>query len=220
MSYPHQAPEFRPAAVPARRPASVTLAAVVLALMTLGAVAYAVTALLALGGTVDRFRAAAGTGADADDISAMVTLLRVGTIVSAMVTVLVGLVLVGLAVGLLAGRRGAQLSTWVVSGLGLLGGCCTLAALVGQRAAPLEVGDPGLLPLLGEAYPAWWLPVNAGLSVAQLLGYLVVAVLLALPAAHRWFGAHRPAQPAAPPQNPYHLRPPQGARPPEWKESR
>ncbi|WP_243707838.1 hypothetical protein [Micromonospora sp. KC606] len=192
------------------------MAATVLALMTLGAVAYAVTALLALGGTVDRFRTAAdGTGAATDDVDTVVTLVRAGTIVSAMVTVLVGLVLVGLAAGLLAARPVARVSTWVVSGLGLLGGCCTLAALVGQRAAPLKVGDAGLLPLLGEAYPAWWLPVNAGLSVAQMLGYLVVAVLLVLPASNSWFGARRPARPAEPPENPYGLHLPQGSRPPE-----
>ncbi|TDB73727.1 hypothetical protein E1165_16495 [Micromonospora sp. KC723] len=205
---------FRPAVTSARRPAVVTLAAAVLALMALGAVAYAVTALLALGGTVDRFRTAtAGTGAD--DVNAVVTLVRAVTIVSAMVTILVGLVLVGLAAGLLAGRRGARVSTWVVSGLGLLGGCCTVAALVGQRAAPLKVGDAGLLPLLGEAYPGWWLPLNAGLSVAQMLGYLVVAVLLALPVAHRWFGTRHPVRPELPPENPYRLHLPQGPWPPQ-----
>ncbi|SCG46894.1 hypothetical protein [Micromonospora halophytica] len=208
MSYPDQ--------VPTRRPAVVTLAAAVLALMALGALVYAVATLLALGGTVDRFRAAAAdTVAGADDVDGVVALVRAGAIVSAVLTVLVGVLLVGLATGLLAGRRGARVATWVVGGLGLLAGCCTGALLLGQRATPLETGiDANLLGLLGEAYPSWWLPVNAGVSVAQMLGYLVVAVLLALPAANGWF-ARRPSRPAAPPpENPYRLHPPQGPLPP------
>ncbi|MEV4479964.1 hypothetical protein [Micromonospora coxensis] len=207
MSYPDQ--------VPARRPAAVTLAAAVLALMALGALAYAVATLLALGGTVDRFcAAAADTVAGADDVDGVVALVRAGAIVSAVLTVLVGVLLVGLAAGLLAGRRGARVATWVVSGLGLLGGCCTGALLLGQRAAPLDAGvDPELLGLLAEAYPSWWLPVNAGVSVAQMLGYLVVAVLLVLPTARGWF-ARRPSRPVPPPENPYRLHPPQGPLPP------
>ncbi|MEH1056957.1 hypothetical protein V6U89_17360 [Micromonospora sp. CPCC 206171] len=208
MSYPDQAP--------ARRPAAVTLAAAVLGLMALAAGAYAVAALLALGGTVDRLRsAAAGTSADPDDVDGVVTLLRVTTILSAVLTVLVGLLLVGLAAGLLAGRRGARVATWVVAGLGLLCGCCGLAALVGQRAGPVRTDEQStaeLLGLLGDAYPSWWLPLNAALSVGQVLGYLVVAVLLALPAANGWFGRARPTPPPAPlPYGPY---PPPQAPPP------
>ena len=85
-----------------------------------------------------------------------------------------------------AGRSGARTATWVVAGTGLLCGCCGLAVLVGQRAAPLRLGADDritaeLLGLVGDAYPSWWIPVNATLSVAQILGYLVVAALLTLP---------------------------------------
>ncbi|MEV0808905.1 hypothetical protein [Micromonospora sp. NPDC050200] len=209
MSYPDQAP--------ARRPAAVTSAAAVLGLMALAAGAYAVAALLALGGTVDRLRsAAAGTTAGPDDVDAVVALLRVTTILSAVVTVLVGLLLLGLAAGLLAGRRGARVATWVVAGLGLLCGCGGLAALVGQRAGPLRTGQTTaeLLGLLGDAYPSWWIPVNAALSVGQALGYLVVAVLLALPAANGWFGRARPTPPPPPAPVPYGPYPPPQAPPP------
>ncbi|SCE71780.1 hypothetical protein GA0074696_0415 [Micromonospora purpureochromogenes] len=210
MSYPDQAP--------ARRPAAVTLAAAVLGLMALAAGAYAVAALLALGGTVDRLRsAAAGTTAGPDDVDGVVTLLRVTTILSAVLTVLVGLLLIGLAAGLLAGRRGARVATWVVAGLGLLCGCCGLAALVGQRAGPLRTDEQStveLLGLLGDAYPSWWLPLNGALSVGQVLGYLVVAVLLALPAANGWFGRARPTPPPPPAPVPYGPYPPPQAPPP------
>ncbi|MEU5939114.1 hypothetical protein ABZ807_07965 [Micromonospora sp. NPDC047548] len=208
MSYPDQAL--------ARRPAAVTLAAAVLGLMALAAGAYAVVALLALGGTADRLRsAAAGTTAGPDDVDGVVALLRVVTILSAVLTVLVGLLLLGLAAGLLAGRRGARVATWVVAGLGLLCGCCGLAALVGQRASPLRTDQTTaeLLGLLGDAYPSWWIPVNAALSVGQALGYLVVAVLLALPAANGWFGRARPAPPP-PPYGPNSPPPSYGPYPP------
>ncbi|MGC5017400.1 hypothetical protein [Micromonospora sp. DT47] len=225
MSYPDQ--------VPARRPVAVTLAAAVLALMALCAGAYAVAALLALGGTVDRFRAAAaGTTAGPDDVDGVVLLVRAVTIVSAVLTVLVGVLLVGLAAGLLARRAGARVATWVVCGLGLLCGCCGLATLVVQRTSPLRTDDgtaEQLTGLLGDAYPSWWLPVNGGLSVGQALGYLVVALLLVLPAANAWFRPRSPGPagpgpvpPAPPPYGtapqgpaPYHpYPPPQSPLPP------
>ncbi|MDO3706034.1 hypothetical protein Q3W71_30630 [Micromonospora sp. C28SCA-DRY-2] len=200
MSYPDQAP--------ARRPAVVSLAAAVLAVMAVAALGYAVAGLLALGGAVAEFRsAAAGTSARPDEIDGMVTLLRVSTVLTAVVSLLVGLLLAGLALGLLTGRSGARVGTWVVSGLGLVFGCCGLAVLVGQRAAPLRLGaderaTAELLALLGDAQPGWWLPVNAGLSVGQVLGYLVVAALLALPAANAWFRRRPPVDPTARQQPP------------------
>ncbi|MGC4808016.1 hypothetical protein [Micromonospora sp. DT233] len=198
MSYPEQ--------VPARRPVAVRLAASMLVLMAVGALAYAIAALVTLGGTVDRFRAAAAdTTAGAGAVDGLVTVLRLTVGLSAALTVLVGVVLVGLAFGLLAGRGGARTATWVVAGLGSVVGCCGLATLAGQRAVPLR-GDANdratteLLGLVGDAYPSWWLPVNAALSVGQVLGYLVVTALLALPAANAWFGRRRRAStPVGPP---------------------
>ncbi|MFG1845608.1 hypothetical protein [Micromonospora carbonacea] len=195
MSYPDQAP--------ARRPAAVGLAATVLVLMAAGAVASAVAALLVLGGTVERFRsAAAGTSAAATQVDDVVLLLRGATVASAVVTVLVGVVLVGLAAGLRAGRPGARVATWAVCGLGALFGCCAVTALVGQRAVPLRLSADGrsaaeLLGLVGDAYPGFWLAVNAALSVGQALGYLGVAALLVSPSASAWFRRRHPA-PALP----------------------
>ena len=75
-----------------------------------------------------------------------------------------------------------------------------LTVLVGQRVRPLRLGsgDQGVADLFGTldaAYPSWWVPVNAGVSVAQALGYLVVAVLLALRPANTWFTGRRPTRP-------------------------
>lgn len=200
MSYPDQAPT--------RRPAVVTLAVALLGVMALAALAYAAAGLSTLPGTVDALRSAAGgTAARPEDVDGVVALLWISGVVSAVVSVLATLLLVGLAVGVSAGRPAARVATWVVSGLGLLLGCCGLLTLVGQRAVPLRLGADQrgvaeVLPLVEEAYPGWWLPLGAGLSVGQVLGYLVVAVLLALPAANTWFGRRR-AVPPGPAPYPY-----------------
>ncbi|MGC4860086.1 hypothetical protein [Micromonospora sp. DT41] len=194
MSYPES--------VPARRPAVVLLAATVLLVMAVVALAYAVVGLGTVGGTVDAFRQAArDTSATTQQIDDVVTLLRVSMVLSAVVAALSALVLVGLALWLLTGRPGARVATWVVCGLGLLAGCCSVAVLVGERSAPLRLGaderaTAELLGLIGDAYPSWWIPLNAGLSAGQGLGYLVVATLLVLPAASAWFGRHRRSAPS------------------------
>ncbi|MFC4016732.1 hypothetical protein ACFOW4_02070 [Micromonospora sp. GCM10011542] len=214
MSYPQSAP--------ARRPAVVALATAVLLLMAVAALAYAVVGLAVLGDTVDAFRAAArDTSASREQIDDLVTLLRASVVLAAVVAVLGAVLLAGLGPGLLIGRSGVRVATWVVCGIGLLAGCCSLAVLVGERTAPLRLGaderaTAELLGLVSDAYPSWWIPVNAGLSVGQGLGYLVVATLLALPAANAWFGRHRspstvpyqpPPAPAAPPFRPGEDRP-------------
>ncbi|MFG1867762.1 hypothetical protein [Micromonospora arborensis] len=197
-----------PESAPARRPAVVLSAASVLLVMAVGALAYTVVDLVVLGGTVDAFRSAArDTSASSEQIDDVVTLLRASAVLSAVVAALSAPVLAGLAVGLLAGRNGARVATWVVSGLGLLGGCCSVAVLIGERAAPLQLGADDqslaeLLGLIGDAYPSWWIPLNAGLSVGQGLGYLVVATLLVLPAANAWFGHRRSTAPTTPPAPP------------------
>ena len=202
MSYPEQAP--------ARRPAVVTLAVAVLAVMALGAFGYAVAGLTAVGGTVSRFRAAAaGTSADVSQVDAAVTLLRGWVVLSAVLSVVAGLLLAGLVLGLAGGRPGARVATWVVAGLGLLLGCCGIVALIVQRATPLDFGDDRaaaeLVDLVAGAYPSWWIPLTLALSIAQTLGYLVVAVLLAMPPANAWF-RRRPASP--PPHQPPAPQPP------------
>ncbi|MBX7269880.1 hypothetical protein KIF24_30230 [Micromonospora sp. Llam7] len=216
MSYPEQAP--------ARRPAVVLLAVAVLAVLALGAFGYAVAGLSAVGGTVARFRAAAATSSSAADVDAVVALLRASVVLSAVLSVLAGLLLAGLALGLAARRPAARVATWVVAGLGMCCGCGGIAALVVQRATPLDLGDDRataeLLALVPDAYPSWWIPLSATLSVGQVLGYLVVAVLLAMPGANAWFRrrpASPPYQPPAPPAGyppsapPYQPYPPPGA---------
>ncbi|WP_018723690.1 hypothetical protein [Salinispora fenicalii] len=200
MSYPE----------PARRPAAVTAAVVLLALMAVVAIAYAVAGLFVLFSTVNAFRSAAGSAASSDEVEAIVLLVSVWTVAGAVVSLLAGVLLAALAGTVRTGRSGARVVTWVVAGLGVLAGCCGLTVLGGMRAFPMQPGADDrstieLLAQLPEAYPDWWISLGAGLSVGQVLGYLVVATLLALPPAATWFrrpvpSPHGPYVPPYPPR--------------------
>lgn len=174
------------AQVPPRRPATVRLAAGLLVGMATTGVMYAAANLMALDGTVARFRSATIDVPDQGMVDAVVTLVQAATVLGGVVAVLVGALLVALALGLLADRTGARGATWAVCGLGLSAGVTALVLLVGQRLVPLRL-DPDeptaarLLNTLAQAYPDGWLPLNAGLSIAQTLGYLVVGLLLVRP---------------------------------------
>jgi hypothetical protein len=188
---------------PVRRPAAVTAAAVIMILMAAGGLVNAVIGLVGMGGVVDRFRAAAvRTGASDADIDGLAGLAWGTVIAGAVLAVVFAALLVALALGNLRGSSGARIATWVVGGLGLLCGCCGLVAVIGQTAVSWNIsGDDrvteDLTQALTDAYPGWWIGLNGSLSAAQALGYLVVALLLALPAAHRYF-RKGPAAPVVP----------------------
>lgn len=185
---------------PVRRPAVVTAAVALLLLMAIGGLVTAVITLVALPGTVDRFRSAATrTDAASSDIEGVVVLIRAGAVVTAVLSVLVAALLVALAVGNLRGSNPARIVTWVVCALGLICGCCSLGWVLAQRG--IELGGPQDDPVAAEltralvdAYPSWWVGLNGTLSAAQAFGYVVVAVLLALPAANAFFRPRPPAQ--------------------------
>jgi hypothetical protein len=167
-------------------------AVALLGLMAAAGLVHAIATLASVSGIVARFRgAAARTGAEQADIDTMVALLRGGIIVAAVFAVLVATLLVVLAAGDWRGRRNARVATWVVCALGLLCGCWELVLIIGQRVVVWPTGDDPvaaeLLRGLTEAYPSWWIGLGVGLSAGQALGYLVVAVLLALPAANGFF---------------------------------
>jgi hypothetical protein len=188
---------------PARRPAPVSAAVSIMILMAAGGLANAVIGLAGMGGVVDRFRAGATrAGASEADIDSLAGLAWGMVIAGAVLAVVLAALLVTLALGNLRGSNGARIATWVVCGLGLLCGCCGLLAVVGQSALSWNISsdDPtaeDLTQALTDAYPGWWIGLSGSLSAAQALGYLVVALLLALPAAHRYF-RKRPAPPVAP----------------------
>ncbi len=189
MSYPHPGP-----VAAARRPVPVALAAALLALMALVGLVYAVVMLAVTPGVVSRFRAAAA-GADAPGVDGYVTAVWAGAGIATVLGVIAFALYVALALGLRRGSAAARIATWVVCALGLLAGCGSAVAVAVQRAGSGDSDD--LLAALGSAYPGGWINLNLGLSVAQMLGYVLVAVLLAV-APRAYFRRGGEAAPAAP----------------------
>ncbi|BCB80479.1 hypothetical protein ACFQ1L_05025 [Phytohabitans flavus] len=189
---------------PARpRPATVTAAAAIMIFMGVAGLVNAVVGLAAVGGVVDRFRSAAeATGASQSDIDGLADVAWGTVIAGGVLSVIFAVLLIALGVGNLQGRNGARIATWIVSGLGLLCGCCGLLAVVSQSALTWNVSTNNqtedLTQALTDAYPDWWIALNGVVSAGQALGYLVVALLLALPASHPYFRREASAVPVPP----------------------
>jgi hypothetical protein len=184
MSYPGQAP-VAPGAP--HRPVTVRAAVSLLLVMAVAGLGYAVTTLAVVPGVVDRFRAGV-TGPDSTDVDGYVTVVWIGAAFGAIVAVILVALFVVLALGLRRGSSASRVGTWVVCGLGVLFGCGTLATVGAQRAGE---GTPGTLGYaLSEAYPNGWIGWNVGLAIAQMAGYLAVAVLL-IAAPGSFFGRGR-----------------------------
>jgi hypothetical protein len=200
---PHAQPPTSPPR-PARRPGAVTAAsAIMIVIASLGLV-IVIANLASLNRTEERFRELAGrTNATPGEIDSVASLITVGVVLASVLSLLFAALLLGLALGNLRGSNAARIATWVVSGLGLLCGCCGLVGVIGQGSlaggTAARTADE-LGRALVDAYPSWWLALNGGLSAAQALGYIAVAVLLALPAANAYFG--RPAPQRQPPSTP------------------
>jgi len=191
-----------------------------LLLMGLGSVFYAVAGLALMPGIVGRFRDDA-TAAEIrpDSVDAAVAVLRAVPITAAVLGLLAAGLLAGLAIGIQRGVNGFRIATWVVCALGLIGG--GLAAIAGfvQRLGSWSIdgSDVGLGRALVDAHPAWWLWTSAVLSILQAVGYVVVAVLLALPAANAYFRRTPRTRSPLPPPPPSLLPPPPPVDPTAWQ---
>ncbi len=176
------------------RPATVTVAAVVLMVLAAGGLIYAVVTLAVLPGVLDRFRTAArGTASTDAEIDGFVAVLWAGAVAALVLAAAVAALLVVLALALRRGSNGARIATWVLCALGVLGGLLALVVGLLQRAVQVDLPGDGLGAALTQAYPSGWVPGNAVLALLQALGYGAVAVLLALPMSaaffRRWRGS-------------------------------
>jgi hypothetical protein len=178
-----------------RRPVTVTSAAVLLAVMALAGLVYAVATFAVTPGIVEQFRDRAGA-VDPVDVDNYVAVVWAGAGVAAVLAVILFALYAVLALGLRSGSAAARVGTWVVCGLGLAAGCLSAVAVTMQRGA--DTSD-ALLVDLGAAYPGGWIALNVALSVAQMIGYAVVALLLLL-SPREWF--HRGAAAATAPVQP------------------
>ncbi|WP_203716232.1 hypothetical protein [Asanoa siamensis] len=190
----------------ARRPPGVVrAAAAVLSLMAIGGLAYGAIGLALMPGIVDNFQnAAAAAGLPSADIDGGTTVLRGVPMAAAFVSVVATVLLAVLAVGTLRGNPAVRIATWIVCALGLVSG--GLAAVFGFVQQAGSFGDEAVLAAMGEAHPGWWPWTSVALSLLQALGYVVVALLLATPAANGYFrrtpAAGAPTPPPPPPVDP------------------
>jgi len=87
-----------------------------------------------------------------------------------------------LGIALRRGSNAGRITTLVVCGLGVVAGAASALIVAGQQSGDPVAGSLG--GQLSNAYPAGWIGTNAGLAVAQMLGYVVVgALVLAAPRA-------------------------------------
>ncbi|MEV6599121.1 hypothetical protein AB0M36_20025 [Actinoplanes sp. NPDC051346] len=156
-----------------RRPASISIASVLLIVMAVVGLGYAVATLAVAPGTVDRFRHAAGDSADVDGF---VAVIWIGAAVGAALAVILFALYIVLALGLRRGSNGMRIATLVVCALGLVAGCGSTMTVGLQRAGRSTPGSVG--EALTESYPDAWIALNVGLGIAQMIGYVLVGVLL------------------------------------------
>jgi hypothetical protein len=109
-----------------------------------------------------------------------------------------GFTVLGLFV--LRGANAARVTTWVVTGLFLACGACLLA--VQGLGSFMPSGDPGseaASRAIEDAIPGWYTVTEIVISVLELLAYIAIVVLLALPASNAFFAKpvpqwHPPAE--------------------------
>jgi hypothetical protein len=200
MSYPVQPPPIAaaPPVSPSGRPPAVTFAAALLWLMAGVGLIYAIATVAIVPGTIDRFRdvtaaPVSGSFTGDNDPEYYVAVVWLGAAIALALAVIAFALFVVVGLSLRRGSNAARIATLVVSVLGILGGTAGVLTLAAQRSgnsAPWSLGAQ-----LSDAYPDGWIGTNAGLAIAQILGYALVGILI-LTAPRTFF--RRPAAPSAP----------------------
>ncbi len=178
-----------------RRPAVVTAAGALMLVVALAALAVTVGLLVAAA----RFRGrylplAANTDAVQRDIDRVGDTVRTSMGVLAILVLVLAGVLALLAVGVLRRGRSARIGTWVLVAIGLLCGCGQGVAAGSAVSDVSYTGDPArvdvasqLTTAVQDALPSWLPGLVVTAALVQVVGYILVAVLLALPPANRYF---------------------------------
>nr|WP_221380843.1 hypothetical protein [Actinoplanes polyasparticus] len=200
MSYPVQPPPIAatPPVSPSGRPPAVTFAAALLWLMAGVGLIYAIATVAIVPGTIDRFRdvtaaPVSGSFTGDNDPEYYVAVVWLGAAIALALAVIAFALFVVVGLSLRRGSNAARIAALVVSVLGILGGTAGVLTLAAQRSgnsAPWSLGAQ-----LSDAYPDGWIGTNAGLAIAQILGYALVGILI-LTAPRTFF--RRPAAPSAP----------------------
>ncbi|MGH8791991.1 MAG: hypothetical protein ACRDXX_05015 [Stackebrandtia sp.] len=186
------------------RPAAVTWAGyagfAILALAVLGAVA----SLVWIGALLDALETGLqGVELEGDvAVEDAVTVVRIAMYGIVLLSLVAPLVVAILSAIHMRGSNGARITTWVFAGLGVCCGLLTLpfggdfeSAFVGDDALAQKVQD-----VVADAdLPVWGEVVPAVVSVATLLLYIAIIVLLALPSSNEYFRARPPEPTVLPP---------------------
>ncbi|MDR7280166.1 hypothetical protein [Catenuloplanes atrovinosus] len=179
-------------------PRAVALAAALMIGMGVaGILAAALHLLLTVDGLSDFAVDARRLGADSVLADRVEGGIRGSAIAGVVLSGIAGVLLVSLAVGVRSGVPAARVVTWVLCALGLCGGALSLA--VGLLQRDLGSSDRRVAAVLAasaDVYPAWWVAAGIGLAVAQVVGYFLVAALLAA-------GVRTRPAPVAPPVMPF-----------------
>jgi hypothetical protein len=210
-----------PVNVRAGRPGTVTVAGFLMLLGALLGIVTGLSLLIAAANVVQRFRdRAAETTATAKDIDTVAAAIRSVFIASGLVTLLLAVLVGVLALFVMRGSNPARIATLVFLAVGL---CCGIGGMsftaLGRNAnwtINVSNADERLANQIGQAYsdaiPSWLVGTSGGLTDLQALCYVLVAVLLLLPASNAYFRRQRAAAmlpPTAPPS-----APPSGGPPP------
>jgi hypothetical protein len=172
----------------------VTVALALMATTSALAVTLAGLALLAMAHFNREFRPnVAGVGATGLAISQTEMWVRIALIALAAVAAATAVVNSLLALGAQAGNNGARVGTWVLCCLGTLCGVTVVAGVVLARS-PVTATDPAAPSFAGviaqavrASLPGWFGGALGSLCGALALGYIAVAVLLAVPSARAFF---------------------------------
>ena len=196
--------ERPPVLVPRSRPAPVTLAALILcvevALGLLSGSALLIAATTVPAAFINREVDAAGVslGGSPDamaNIDAISNAIRAVLLGGSVVTLLLAVAAAALVVPVARGSWSARLGAY---GLALAAGCAAIGSTsytaFGQRvdwAGAVGDGGIGSAASVGQAYgdamPSWLVGSVGGLTDLQVLGYIAVSVLLALPLVRPYF---------------------------------
>lgn len=186
----------QPAPAPRVRPATVTVANLLLLVV---AAVYVIGFIMALSisGTVSDVFRDEFAGTEAEGAEGFAVAVFIG---ASVFNLLIAIGLVVLAMLNNQGRNVARIITWVVGGIGL---CCAGLGLVGSGlgagggTAGNGVDQEEVQRRLEDALPSWYEPLNLVILVVSILALAGALLLLALPASNAFF--RKPPQSFEPP---------------------
>jgi hypothetical protein len=193
------------------RPATVTVATILMSVTGLGYVIIALPLFGQAGHARERARELSGL-ADLDT-GGMETLFSAATMLVAMLTIVVGVTLLGVSAAVRSGSQAGRIIAWVVMGLLLLcglggatrGGWPDFGGNVSATAWRSDgTGRQGVSETLPDAYSTAYRVGSGIFATFAMVALIVAIVLLTRPSANRWF---RPTPSLAGPPPGYHPAP-------------